>query len=244
MNEPIEPFLKQNEDVRYTFYVIMIVSYDEDNATFGTQELVSKLTGYAINEWIFHSYLIYYNKVLRYAKVNMTKYENITYDKFLEELKKDFGIEMNDDNYIDMATIELIGETVFYNGLLAESMREYHADFNDIDDVFFPAIFQMYDLINGTYRDYFTEEFRSVKRLLDKVCNIYIPIAKLIDSADYCEGTWFLTLPDNVKINMTKLANFSKPIESIGWYDIVEVGYQLYYYINNICDYTGSPEDG
>lgn len=244
MDIDTSPYLEANKNVKYTFYCLIITAYDEDNATCGTQELVSKLTGYAVNEWVFRSYLRYYRQSLKYATTIMITYDDMIYREFQDRINTDFNVVMNDDNFIDMDSIDLINETIFFNGLLNESMMDYHADFDDMTDVFIPALFQGYELLCLGNRKYFTDKFSVVQKLLERVCKLYIPIIKLLEDGGYEGEEWFLSLPDYAKLNITKEANFSRPLEELGWYDIVCSSYQLYHYVNTICDYTGAPEDG
>ena len=244
MEFSVSPYLKINENIKYDFYCIIIKDYDEDNATIGTQELISKLTGYSINEYVFRAYLKYYERSLEFATFVTVKYDNMVYNEFKDKVKKDFGLVIVDDHYIDMDIADIFGNVILYNGLLETSMYEYKADYNDMDDLFIPAIFQGYELLSNTYKSYFTDEFSIVKKLIDRVCKLYIPIIGLLEYGELEGEDWFLDLPDYVKMNITKEANFPKPIETIDWFDIISLPYQLYYFINNICDYTGGPEDG
>ena len=64
---------------------------------------------------------------------------------------------------------------------------EYKADYNDMDDLFIPAIFQGYELLSKTYKSYFTDEFSIVKKLIDKKSDKFYCLGCLAEMLEVTE---------------------------------------------------------
>lgn len=245
MNIDDAPYLDKNKDRFYDFYVIKIISFDEDNANFGTQEIIQRLTGYAINQWIFNSYLRYYHEAISYSKTVVSEYHHIRYNDFRDIVKHDLNLSIEQDHFIDMESVDLINETVFFNGNIVDMLEDYDIDFNELDEIFIPSFYALYLLITLTdYKKYFTADLSLIRKMIERICKVYIPVEKLLEYGGYEGEEWFLGLPDNVKVNITKEADFPKPMEQLSYFDIISYPYRLYHYLVESCSFSNSPEDG
>lgn len=137
---------------------------------------------------------------------------------------------------------------MYVNGHIEDLFREYQNDFNDFDNKFLQALFNMHELLricsNNNY--IVADGIQMINELINKIISVYAILIKRIDAmGDDGDGEWFLSLPTSVKVNITKRANFPQPIEFYNYYDIVNDFYQLWYYINDITDYREEgPPDG
>lgn len=236
------PFSESNKNKKYTFYVLIILELEEDSSV-STQELANALTGYSTNEWIFNKYMEYYNDIIIHCKYITTVLENMTYGKFITTVRSEFNVKMSDAECITRFDIPLIDGELYMNTGLEEHYRDYECDFNDFEHKFMPSFFMMHELLSSGYIN--IDNTQIVCKMIEKILSVYIVLIKRMDIyGDDGDGWWFKSMPSDVKINITKKADFPQPIEQINYYDLVSNEYQMWYYINMITDYIGGPPDG
>ena len=65
---------------------------------------------------------------------------------------------------------------------------------------------------------------------MKKVCCVYLVILNLCEGAEQYE--WFTNLKDDMKVFVTKLADFPKPLEEYEYFDIFFQNYILLMYLS------------
>ena len=222
---------------KYTFYAIIWMEEEADGLNYDSM-MTSKMTAFSTNEWLFRQYLRAYQRSFEALPYALTEYPNMTYDEFKNNVRCDFGIEITNDNCISQAEFPLLdGCTVYYTGEMLEDMIDYQNDCGDFLTSNIEWFYSTFDLVSGEYSKYLkTSRFSCLNKLLKKICNVYVPLIEMHDFGDEYAGEWFLSLPDRVKSAITMEANFPKVIEDIGYYDLYDEYYGLYFYLYEVLE--------
>lgn len=233
------PFAEVNKNVRYTFYIIIALDSDES---------ISELIGYSTNEWVFRKYVEYYSNILKDYSCITTVFENSTFTEFVSKVYSEFDVKIDHAEFIERFDIPLIDGELFMTSNMYDKFNDYYSDFNDFEYKTLPALFEMYEMLLNYFHCndiIVADEVSSISELVTRIISIYVVLIKRIDIVgDDAVGSWFLSIPSDTKIAITKEANFPMPIEQLGYYELVNEDYQIWYYINIVSDYRGGPPDG
>lgn len=243
------PWVGDERSRRYNWSIIIIDEIPDPDSKYAQSATPScmydALDGaYCNNDWLFRGFVEFYRKYLDEVHFHVERVTNLTYEQFEEFHKRRFRYSTVPDWLIYQITIPWLDSTIYLNEEIATSFYEVDGEWDLFVESFIPILYGGWKLITE-YSEYFnmnTEEFKSIKQLLDKICKIYLPIYILIteyDFTEYGEKNWFLKLPDEVKMSMTKEANFANPIEDLEYTDIEELGYLIFYYLIACCGYPG-----
>lgn len=229
--------MTKSKNGRYTFYCVIIKETEDDEAEYDTYGIRSNLTAYTENEYLFRMYLKYYGELLKNLSTSVSEYKDVTHDQFLNMVLEDFGLPLSTDNYIMMESIELINNAVLYTNDILYFMEDYLTGWGTdmFRDTFLTDLFEAHELFCSKYGKYFTDKLLNIKRIMERVCGLYVPLVVMSEMGE-CGEDGFLMLPDHVKIILTKEAGFPGPLEDLEYWGIVNYAYQTMYFTQMVCD--------
>lgn len=223
----------EDDPKKHKFYAIVITESESD--VFDSI-MVTKLSGFTTNEWIYRQYVNRFKKsfdALPYVSVEL---ENVTYKEFIDEINTVADVVLNLDNQILYSELPLIDFTLFYTKGMLDELYDYQNDCGDFLVSNINSIYATYDMVFGKLSKYFKlEGFEPFLGLIKKVSKIYVPLIKMSEICDEnYEGEWFLSMPDDIKVQITMGANFPGLIESRDYYDFFSEPYALWFYLYHI----------
>ena len=221
---------------RTTFYMLFIDDFNNVGSTIAD----SLDWAFCENEWRFIQFLKFFDCVISQMRYHTDVFQNCNWYEFEEQVRVKYGYKLNEDRYINSGDLPLLGTTIYFNDDMSNDFRASLGEFDVVDEDFIYDLVTMHKLLELPYfKD--TEEFRTIRKLINRVCNCYIVIYKLMDTwydndRDYGIEFWFTFLPDDFKIELTKAANFPAPLEEMLPDLMVDSDYLFYIYIKNCLE--------
>jgi hypothetical protein len=226
----------------YDFYIVLIDDTpEEDNYICA---IYSELHGvWTTNEWNMKQFLRFYQPYYEKCKYRVIPMKNCTDAMFRKTMRDKYHYCVDADGIITSLPIPLLGITPYGTPHMMMDMESNNSDFDVVEEVFLDYLGGAYNVTQEFDECLVDERFSTIKELLRRVCDVYIPILIFISEGMSYETDsgecWFNMLPDKIKVAFTKLADFPRPLEELSYYDFVETDYIFYYYLIFFYDYPG-----
>lgn len=242
------PWIGENQTKQYTFYMVVLKSWP-DTLNVGTETFLTAIQfAFTTNKWGFDKFLQVYKNYIDISEYEIKELKGYTWYDFCEFAHIHYskfigGKDTYQQYYIDITKLETIEQYLPVTGEMFSKVEEDEYT-SSVESLAIPLLVEAklwLDVMSkkGYVKD--SIETRLIRRMLDKIVNIYITLYLRCINFEYSDhadmGEWFLSLPDDVKIKLTMQANFPKPIESIEWIDLLTEDFNLMMWLEDIVGY-------
>lgn len=253
-NESLYPWF--NPTKKYSFYVVVLKQWS-DTLSVGTETLLTAIQmAFSTNRWSFDMFLSTYKNYIDVSDYNICEMtDGLTWGEFCEFIYTHYSkyVGQKDDyrNYcIDVIQVNTLGRLF---PVTPEMYRKVEEDeyTSGVESLAIPLLIETrLFIIHMVSKGYIqeTSEIKVIKCMLDKIFDIYITLYLRCINWDYSDnaesGEWFLSLPDAVKIELTRRANFPMPLETIEWNELMTEDFNLCRWLEDIVGYPDVEDTG
>lgn len=250
------PYPWWNPTKRYSFYTVILKSWS-DTVNVGTETFLTAIQmAFSTNKWSFDMFLSVYKNYINASEYEICEItDGWTWGEFCEFIYTHYSKyvgtrETYQHYYIDIIQLNTVGR------LFPVTSEMYHKVEDDeyttgVEGLAIPLLvqaklFMERMLKTGYIRE--TSEIKLIKRMLDKIIEVYITLYFLCINHSYSDNAdekeWFLALPDKIKLELTKKADFPKPLEELEWNELMTEDFNLVRWLDDIVGFPDVDDTG